>query len=703
MKKRNICIICFLVIICVSTAQVYAFEPYIGYTYDISGNVLPGPNGYTPDKSYTGKVIGTYNFNNPEDLFVYKDKQEVYIADTGNKRIVITDENFSLIKTYNTYKENGEDKEFITPRGLFVSDKGIFVADTDAEAVLMIDFDGNLIHRYSRPDDPMYQSEKFSPTKVLLDKANNLYVLSTGSYQGAVVFNSNHEFSGYLGSIPMTLSLKVLADYFWKQIMNEEQIDKMARYVPVEYNNFAVDNEGFIFTVYTPSYESSGVGAKSIFKLSTDGTDIFPDKDIQGDNYVFYSEGGTLVQTRFADICVDQDGYVNALDRTEGRIFQYDSDGNLLFIFGGIGNQKGLFRVPAAIDVLGSTIVVLDKTRNSITTFNPTEIGDSVHTAISYYKKGLYSQAEEPWREALKYNSNFILAYNGLARAEMEQFNYQEAMRYFKLGLDPAGYSKAFKQLRVNYVRENYWIFIIFITVMISIAAFWIKYKMAKKTLAIYKYGNLSSGKYVLKSSRIRNLFFVIRHPFAGFDDMSYYTTGSLGVSFILLALWIIITIISYQSTGFIFSDVNAEGLNIFIVLLQTVGLFVLWCSSNWIFSVLLGGRGTFKNIWCASSYCLVPLLISSLTAIVVSHFLILDEIMFYRGIILIGQLYAGFMLIVAMKNIHEYSLTRTIAQIILTVFGILFASFLAVLTYSLMNEVANFAKVIFEEIMFRL
>lgn len=44
--------------------------------------------------------------------------------------------------------------------------------------------------------------------------------------------------------------------------------------------------------------------------------------------------------TRFIDLCVDENQAIFALDYTSGRVFQYDEEGNLLFVFGGIGNQK---------------------------------------------------------------------------------------------------------------------------------------------------------------------------------------------------------------------------------------------------------------------------------------------------------------------------------------------------------------------------
>ncbi len=55
----------------------------------------------------------------------------------------------------------------------------------------------------------------------------------------------------------------------------------------------------------------------------------------------------------FIDVVVDDSGRYSALDATRGRIFTYDDDGNLLYIFGGLGNQMGTFTRPVALATMG--------------------------------------------------------------------------------------------------------------------------------------------------------------------------------------------------------------------------------------------------------------------------------------------------------------------------------------------------------------
>ena len=69
--------------------------------------------------------------------------------------------------------------------------------------------------------------------------------------------------------------------------------------------------------------------------------------------------------SRIIDVVVREKGIYSVIDSTRGRIFTYDHEGNLLYIFGGIGSQEGTFDTPTAIDTIGDEIIVLDGSKKS--------------------------------------------------------------------------------------------------------------------------------------------------------------------------------------------------------------------------------------------------------------------------------------------------------------------------------------------------
>ena len=78
---------------------------YSTYTYSINGQPLSSPDAYTPDKVITSKDIGGIGaaLLRPADITVdYNNK--VYIADTGNNRILILDKYMkNVVLSLNTF------------------------------------------------------------------------------------------------------------------------------------------------------------------------------------------------------------------------------------------------------------------------------------------------------------------------------------------------------------------------------------------------------------------------------------------------------------------------------------------------------------------------------------------------------------------------------------------------------------------------
>ena len=95
---------------------------------------------------------------------------------------------------------------------------------------------------------------------------------------------------------------------------------------------------------------------------------------------VIYStyRGSKQGPSTFVDVCVQEDGIYSCLDSKRGRIFTYDFDGNLLYVFGGdgsMGNQLGTFNDPSALGFADGSMMILDKGTSQLTVFSITEYG----------------------------------------------------------------------------------------------------------------------------------------------------------------------------------------------------------------------------------------------------------------------------------------------------------------------------------------
>ncbi|MDE5993295.1 MAG: NHL repeat-containing protein [Oscillospiraceae bacterium] len=439
------------------TVNVSALETYDPYSYDRWGDPVASQAGYTAEKYVDGETIGCGSLFEPADLFISHDDL-MYIADKGNNRIVITDLDFNFVREMKEFSYNGETLTLKKPTGVYVDQYtgNVYVCDTENDRVIKCDTDGNVDRLFTKPDSELYdQNLTYNPSKVLVDKAGNVYVIVKSQTKGAVMFDINGEFLGFYGANRVEATAEVLANAFWNLIGTEAQRERRAKQTPIGFSNFDIDDDGFIFTVT----ESQEVDTDLVKKLNPRGDNILDSLgaadmtfgDIPPAYYSIYSKKSSLT-----DIDLGPNGELNILDFQHGRIFQYDKECWLLFIMGGSGDQLGLFLSAAAIESHDNHLYVLDSRKNNITIFTRTVFGEIVTEAANLYNDGLYEESLEPWRNVLKYDGNYRRAYIGIGNALYNKYEYKEAMDYFEISISRVRYNRAFEGYRDQWLKENY-------------------------------------------------------------------------------------------------------------------------------------------------------------------------------------------------------------------------------------------------------
>lgn len=160
---------------------------------------------------------------------------------------------------------------------------------------------------------------------------------------------------------------------------------------------------------------------------------------------------------------------------SQGKVFTYNDEGDLLYVYGGKGNKVGTFKIPAAIEFSGGNQLVLDRGKGNIVIFKPTRFGTSVNQAVGYHYNGEDARAVPVWKEVLKLNSNYDIAYIGIGKSLLMDKSNKEALKYFKLGMDRDGYSVAFKRYRREVMQEH---FGTFLTVIMILMSGWLAFKL---------------------------------------------------------------------------------------------------------------------------------------------------------------------------------------------------------------------------------
>jgi tetratricopeptide (TPR) repeat protein len=235
--------------------------------------------------------------------------------------------------------------------------------------------------------------------------------------------------------------------------MSEEKRARRTRNVPTGITSFDIEGD-FIYTCTSSSTQTTD----TVKKLNAAGKNIFAgNENIFGDYSPMYDTSqNRVLASAIVDIDIAEDGNINCLDLTMGRIFQYDEDCNLLFIVGTNASQVGGFRQAAALESCGDRLYVTDTMKNTVTIFKETDFGEVVHKASTLHNGGYYEEALNPWLEVLKYDGTYRRAYLGIAAAKLRSGEYEEAMKYAKLADAGKIYDKAFEGYRLEFIRNNF-------------------------------------------------------------------------------------------------------------------------------------------------------------------------------------------------------------------------------------------------------
>ena len=386
MKRIIATIIAFVLLFTGITASASVYD---SYTYNNQDEEVPVQDGYSVAHTISGK--GDFgSLAAPSDVAVDEDGY-IYVLDSGNNRVVVFDNNFSFVKSIDKFKNGKKTETLLLPNGIFARNDKLYISDTENSRVLVTDENGKVLTILESPDDSAFPADiTFKPERLAADGRGNVYVLCAGMYYGAVMYDEEGNYSGFFGSNKVEMTVSDLIEYAWKQLMSQEQRQKMQRFLPMEYSGIDIDENDMVYAC--SPYESSD---NSIRKINPKGNNVLYAENEFGDRDEF-------VHNNFYDITADEDGIISCLDTKYNRIFQYDEDGDLLFILGRTGSQEGTFSEPIAIAAYDEGLLVLDRKKQNLTYFEPTDFGSSVRLALRQHSDGEFEKAAEYWQKALK-------------------------------------------------------------------------------------------------------------------------------------------------------------------------------------------------------------------------------------------------------------------------------------------------------------
>jgi streptogramin lyase len=653
-----------------------------------------------PDKD-NPSVTKPSPMQNPKDVFI-DSRDHVYVADTGNSRIVEFDKDGKFLR-YITVPESPLNK----PEGIFVTKNfDIYIADTGNKRVVHLDQNGKLIKEFKRPESRFIPASfKYDPIKVVVDKRGFLYIATLGGYQGLLQLDPDGNFQSFFGANATQFGfLDSLKRMFYTKEMYANEISKL----PGSISSVAVDKDGFIYTTTA----GQTVTTNQIKKLNTGGTNMLHrDNEANKDNFgpmrrfdsKYVSGQGTLIP-QLIDLCIDSNGNITAIDSSYKYISQFDSSGNLLYFWSGPSSasttQLGMMKNPVAIDANSlNDLYILDGQDNVIQIFRLSEFGQKVNAANKLTLEGRYEESEKPWQEVLRLNSNYTPAMLGLAKAAYKKEDYETALHYFRLGGSHQGFSDAFWQIRLQWFQKHFSTLATVFVVLVLLYLFWDKLTKNMKWRVRWRNRQRSNKAFIVQ---FKHVFYILKHPIDGFSAIRFENKGGYITALAILALAYVAQVISTLYTSFSFNKTVISRVSLIMILLQFVLIWFAWVISNYLVSSIYRGEGRFRDVFIGSAYALLPMILVGVPLALISNFMTTSEQAIFDFLTKAMQVWVGLLFFWKIQSLQNYSVGETVVNILMSLFTFIMLAVLVLITLGLSTELKDFIIEVYQEVRLR-
>ncbi len=662
-KLKSILLLPMLALLALQLPMTASANQATSYTYaaDEDKNWERTQDAYLPDKTVT-----ELGLSSPEDLFIDEDNM-LYIADTGNKRVIKYDIAQGQVAGI---LESGE---MTGPRGVYVTENGdIYVADTGAKAVLIFDRDFNLLNKLTRPDAPIFADTNYEPKRVAVDGGGNVYLIGEGVYNGVIQLAKTGEFLGYFAANDADLSF---SQRLQQLLFTREQLANLVDINPTVFANVFVDRNGIVYTA------TSGTNRNGMKKHSTNGGNMFKNNVWSFDNLTdVYVDANGLIYTCSAS------GYINIYSKNGEEIFEFGSYVTTVDIAGLFASLPSI-----AVDVDGN-IWAVDGTKGYLQSFKPTEYARTVYTAMNLYEEGRYEEAMEKWNQVLKLNQMSVLAHNGVGKAYLHAEEYEASLEHFRVANNKDYYSQSFWEVRNEWIQK--WLGPI-LGVLIGLLIL----KKAVKEIDRRCGGRIAkAGQRVKTKSESlpvwRDILYALktpRHPMDCYYEIRKLRQGSVLSAAVIYLLFFVDFMAFKTVKGFIYQTVKVENMDIGSIVLGFFVLLGLFVICNYLGTTITAADATFMPILMIPAYGLMPAMIALLVVTCVSYVLTYNEAFLLTLVLLIGIVWSVITIFIGLQTVHDYTFGETVKSIILTVVFMVIVAVIGIIISIMWNSLYTF------------
>ena len=181
--------------------------------------------------------------------------------------------------------------------------------------------------------------------------------------------------------------------------------------------------------------------------------------------------------------------------------------------------------------------------------------------------------------------------------------------------------------------------------------------------------------------------FYCATHPLDGYWDLTHEKRGTYAAANTILLLTIISRIMKLHYTSFVIDPIYYPDINIFTYIASILFPLGLWVVGNWALTTLFDGKGRLGQVYMASCYCMLPYPLVQIPLIILSNVVTKDERQFYDVMSIISLIWVLLWIILAMGQIHEYSVGKNFLFTIGSLFAMLVIIFILLLFFSMISQ----------------
>ncbi|MBR6665309.1 MAG: YIP1 family protein [Lachnospiraceae bacterium] len=212
---------------------------------------------------------------------------------------------------------------------------------------------------------------------------------------------------------------------------------------------------------------------------------------------------------------------------------------------------------------------------------------------------------------------------------------------------------------------------------------------------------NKSKWQRYFKS--LKFALYCLTHPLDGFWDLTHEKRGTYAAANTILILTLLARVMGLRFTSFVIKPLYWEELNMFTYIASILFPLALWVIGNWALTTLFDGKGRLGQVYMATCYAIAPYPLIQFPLMIFSNFVTVDEVGFYNMVNVVSLVWAVFLIIFAMQQIHEFGPGKNILFTIASIFAMLVILFILMLFFSMISQGIAYFISLGRELLFRL